>query len=177
MVHSVNIFLGILNLWLFGLVYVNLPTYDQHYFQDSRLHVLKSLPPDPISYRSVQLLTWSGTKFWREKIWVIICSLKLSIKQKQFANLSRGMQTESYYNANKLTSHSTFMYEYSHHLFYVNHPQICSLNQPVLSKKGKVSRSKKQCEPLMVVQIELDRHTSISTAPCGPSNYKQEGLL
>ena len=120
--------LGILNL-LFGRVYVNLPTYDQHYFQDSRLHALKSLPPDPISYRSVQLLTWSGTKFWTEKIWVIICSLKLSIKQKQFANLSRGMQTESYYNANKLTSHSTFMHEYITYFMLITLESVPWTNQ------------------------------------------------
>ena len=46
---------------------------------------------------------------------------------------------------------------------YVNHEQICSWNQPVLSNKGKVACSRKQWEPFMGFKLITDRYPPITS--------------
>ena len=41
---------------------------------------------------------------------------------------------------------------------YVNHARIRSWNQPVLSKEGKVSCSRKERGPLLGLELTSDRH-------------------
>jgi len=48
--------------------------------------------------------------------------------------------------------------------FSFNEKQSCwnpLVNQPILSNEGKVSCSKKQREPLMVLELTTDRHPPI----------------
>jgi len=46
---------------------------------------------------------------------------------------------------------------------YVNHAQICSWNQPVLSNEGKVYCSRKQRELLIKLKLTTDRHPPITS--------------
>jgi len=48
---------------------------------------------------------------------------------------------------------------------YVNHAQICSWNQPVLSNEGKISCSRKQLEPLMGLELTTDRRDIHNATP------------
>ena len=54
---------------------------------------------------------------------------------------------------------------------YVNLAQICSSNQPVLSNEGKISSSRKQCEPLMELELTTDKHPPITSLTCSTSPH------
>jgi len=60
----------------------------------------------------------------------------------------------------------------------VNHAQICSWNQPVLSNDGRVYCLRKQREPLIGFKLTTDRHPPIMSqyvllsTPRRPSSAK-----
>ena len=54
---------------------------------------------------------------------------------------------------------------------YVNHAQIRSWNQPVLSNESKVSCSMKQRGPLMGIELTTDRYPPITSQTCYPLRH------
>ena len=60
---------------------------------------------------------------------------------------------------------------------YVNHAQIRSWNQPVLSNEGKVSCSRKQRGPLIGLELTTDRYPLITSQTRYPLRHIASSLL
>ena len=62
------------------------------------------------------------------------------------------------------------------HLLMLNHAQIRSWNQPVLSNDGKVLCSRKQREPLLGTGLKTDKHPPTTSHTRYPVHHEHDAI-